>query len=175
MILAVAKGDWVWWASDLAVWSGVVFALLVFVLAAFALKPILAAMRQRQEQILATLSRAEAAREEARRLIDKQDAERTKSRALARSLVKEAKADAERTHRTIVERAKDEAERARQRSERETGLLAQKAMHELWMTTTDLSTRLAERILARALSEEDQRRLVDEAIADVAATVGGAV
>jgi F-type H+-transporting ATPase subunit b len=171
-MLLAATGDWVWWAFDLAFWTAVVFVILVVVLAWFAGSPLVEAMRQRQSEILERVSRAEQARKEVEQLLQKQDEERTKSRAAARALIREAKSDADRVRLEVVARARTEAERMQQRAEREIGLLRHKAVYELWVLATDLSASAAEQMVRNELSPDDRRRLVDAAIAEISAATG---
>lgn len=149
---------------DLSVWSIVVFFILCAVVALATGKPLNEAMQKRERSIVESLTQAEIAREEGRKLEAEFERQRIKSREFAKSLIEEAKADAKRARDIILERANAEAARTRARIEREINLARLKATHELWLTATELSTDMARKILASQLNEADHRRLIREAM-----------
>jgi F-type H+-transporting ATPase subunit b len=163
----LAAGEWPWWALDLGFWSIVVFVLLVAVLGRFASKPIIRGMRERQRRMMEILARAERAREEAGRLLEKQDRERTRSRALARELVAEARRDAEATRNDVIARAREEAKLLKLRAEREIALRKQRTTHEVWTLAASLAVHVAARILETRMTPEDHRRLVHESLEEI--------
>lgn len=171
MLLAEHAAGYVWY-HDLSIWSGVVFVILASVLGRFAGRPIAAAMRQREESVLASLRQAEITRADTARLRQHHELERQKSRRHAEALVAEARRDAERTQKDIVARVHDDVQRLQQRVQREIVLAKRKALDELWQTATELSLETAGRILAVGLSADDHRRLVDQAVADLARAAG---
>lgn len=171
MLLAEHAAAYVWY-HDLSIWSGVVFVILVAVLARFAGRPIATAMHEREEAVLASLRQAEITRAETDRLRQQHELERAKARKHAEALVAEARRDAERTQKEIIARVQEDVQRLRQRMQREIVLAKRKALDELWQTATELSLDTAGRILALGLSADDHCRLIDQAVADLATRVG---
>jgi F-type H+-transporting ATPase subunit b len=171
MLLAEHVADYVWY-HDLSIWSGVVFVILVSVLGRFAGRPIAIAMREREEAVLSSLRQAEITRAETDRLRRLHEQERQKARKQAEALVAEAHRDAERTRNDILAHVQEDVKRLQRRVQREIVLAKRKALDELWQTATELSLETAGRILAVGLSADDHRRLIDQAMADLAQAAG---
>lgn len=174
MILLAVEGSPAWFAFDLAFWQGVVFVLLFLGLAFYAGPPIAAAMRRRQTLIVESLRQAQEAAEEIRQIREQQTREREKSRQMAEALLTRAGADAKRIHAEILVRAKEDAESFQRRVDRDIRLATQRAAQELWQVTTALSTHAAEELLRHELDPQDHRRLIDESLAEISQSVGGA-
>lgn len=155
------------WALDLQIWSGVIFVLLLAVLGVFVLPSIGQAMRKRQESIVERVHVAQNALAEIERIRERHKVERRRMMQEAADLKREAEADAKRMRTEMLEKAKAEAERITQRVDREIGLATQKAMHELWSTSAELSVHLARRILQTHLEPADQQRLIDHAVQEI--------
>lgn len=166
MIVFSAHDGYVW-QSDLALWSGVVFVLLVVLLAKFAAPSIVAAMHSREQSIVDSLRQADIALNEAAIIREQHEKARVASRQAAAALVVEAKRDAAQMRTEHVARARTEADRIAQRARREITLARRKALDELWMRTTDLSATLAEKLVASRLTPDDHRRLVNQAISEI--------
>jgi F-type H+-transporting ATPase subunit b len=172
MIIAAAAGDYAWYL-DLAIWSGVVFLVLLAILAKFVATPVASAMDERQKSTLETLSQAQIAQERVRELRRQQEQQKARSRERAVALIADAERDAKRLREEIVARMQAECEVLLARMEREIELVRRRSVHELWRTTTDVTTTVAEKILRTRLTDDDHRRLVDEAIAEIAVAAKG--
>jgi F-type H+-transporting ATPase subunit b len=161
------------WAFDLQIWSQVVFGILVVVLFVFVGTPLSDAMRRRRHNIVEGLRQADLAEEELRKAREAHERERQRFRELARDVIAEANRDAERTKSEILARAESEGKRTRDRSDREIRMATQRTLHEIWSTAANLSSTVAEKIIANELNAEDHDRLVREAIGDIGSAVGG--
>src|SRR5207302_5294192 len=82
---------------DLAIWTVVVFLVLVFVLSRFAWKPMLAGLKQREDSIRGALAEAAKAREEAHALRTQLQQEMGQAHEKVRAIIEEAKRDAQAT------------------------------------------------------------------------------
>lgn len=160
-LFAASTGQY-FWATDLGLWSGVVFVLLCLILSVAGGKPLIEAMSRRQLKIADELNQAAIAEAEADRAMARHEEEKTRLQAEAKALVTQAKKDAERIKADIVARAQAEVKSSQDRVEKEIRLFRQKAMQELWLTAAELSVGKAEQMIRTQLNADDHRRLIDE-------------
>ena len=151
----------------LMVWTLVTFALTFFVLRRYAFGAIQKAIDERRERVRQAVEEADNARAEARKLLEEH-----------RQLIGQAKRDAEeilaearRTSEAMMRRMKEETEEERQRrldeTRRQIEAETRRALEEIRAEVADLSLIAAEKVARRALSEEDQRRLIEEAVGEL--------
>jgi F-type H+-transporting ATPase subunit b len=155
------------WALDLTVWSIIVFLILLFVLGRFAWKPMLAGLAKREKDIHAAVSDAQHAREEAQRLKEDIQAERDKMAAMHQETIDQARAEAQRVAEDTVAQAKAEAQAERDRLRREIETERAQAQRELFARVAELATLVSAKAIRRQMTEDDHRRLVDEALAEL--------
>ena len=139
-------------------WTTVSFAILYFILAKFAWKPILGAVNEREKSIKDALSAAEKAKEEMASL--KADNEKILNEAnLQReSLLKEAR---EIRSRIIADAESEATEKANKLIESaKTAIENEKlaAMKELNNTVVDLSLNIAEKLLSKELDNKEKQQ-----------------
>ena len=65
-------------------------------------------------------------------------------------------------------RANEEINAEKQRARHELEVARDQALQELWTQAASLATLISAKAIGRSLSEEDHRRLVDEAVRDLA-------
>ncbi len=94
---------------DLAIWTGVVFALLFFVLSKFAWPQISAALEERELRIEDNIAAAQGKHEEAKLLLAQHEAKLATAADDVRALLEEARRDAEHTKAQILVEAKQAA------------------------------------------------------------------
>jgi F-type H+-transporting ATPase subunit b len=147
-----------------AVWTVVIFGLVLVVLGKFAWGPILKALQSRETFIRESLEKAQSDRLEAearlKEYLDKINA----SRAEATAIVDEGRKDAEAVKHRIEQDAREEAEKIIARGKHEIELATATAVKELYTTSAKLATELAGRILAREIKPQDHERLIADAI-----------
>ena len=138
------------------------FLLLLFILQKFLYKPILNALKSRQEKIQKGLEEAERA---SKRLAEAEaEAERilAEAKAKAQEIISQATQEGNRIREEIIVQAKAEAsrilERARMEAEREREL----AMAELRRQAIDLAVLTARKIVGQALDEKAQHRIIND-------------
>ncbi|MBU0637254.1 MAG: F0F1 ATP synthase subunit B [Planctomycetes bacterium] len=153
-----------------AIWSIVVFLLLLGALRVLAWKPILTALQQREKFIQGTLDDAKRERSEAERLLAEHRAQMEQAREQATGIVDEGRRRAEEAGRQIQEQARAETEQMVARAKRELELATASAVKELYDQTASLAVTVAGSIIRKELSVEDHRQLVDESLARMKAT-----
>jgi F-type H+-transporting ATPase subunit b len=151
-----------------ALWTLVVFGLVVLVLGKFAWGPILAVLQKREDFIRQSLETARREREEAearlKEYVDKLNA----ARAEATAIVEEGRRDAEATKRRIEEEARAEAQKIVARGKREIEIATETAIGEIYRVAARLSTEAASRILEREIKPADHERLIAQSIEELA-------
>jgi F-type H+-transporting ATPase subunit b len=151
----------------LMIWTIVCFLVVLFVLKRFAFGPIQKTIDDRRERIEKSIEEADNAREEARRLLE----EHRQLIGQAKSESEEILADARRVADAQRERVKVETEEDRQRrleeTRRQIEQATQQAIGQIRDEVGKLSLLAAEKITRKTLTGDDQRRLIDEALAEI--------
>lgn len=155
-------------ALDLSIWTIAVFLLLLFVLSKYAWKPLIAALEHREKNISSALEEAKAAREEAQRLQAQLAEEAAKAQDKVRETIDQARRDAEKLSAEMMAKAKADIQSERDRLRREIDLARDQAVQVIWGQAADLATLISSKAIRKSLSAEDHKRLVDEAIGDLA-------
>lgn len=150
-----------------ALWTLVIFGLVVFVLGKFAWKPILKGLNDREAFIRASLEQAKRDRDEAELRLKEYNEKLVHARKEATEIVEEARRDADVVKHKIEEAGRAEAAAMVERAKREIAIATDSAKKELYSVSADLATRIAEKLLVRELSPADHDRLLREAIDDI--------
>jgi F-type H+-transporting ATPase subunit b len=151
----------------LMIWTIICFALAFFILRRYAFGPIQQAINERRDRIRRSLDEADAARNEARRLLEEHRALIGQARGQAEQILAEARrvADAQR------ERVKEETEADRQRRLEETRRQIEaethRALEQIRSEVAELTLVAASKVTGKALDDADHRRLIDEAISEL--------
>ena len=165
--MLVASNPLITVIPGLMIWTLVSFAITLWVLRRYAFGPIQKLIDDRRERIRQSVEEADRAREEARSLLEEHRALIAQARSEAESILTEARkiADAQR------ERMREETEEDRQRRLEETNRqiqqATQQALGEIRREVANLSLLAAEKITRKTLTGDDQRRLIDEALAEI--------
>ncbi|MDO4587213.1 MAG: F0F1 ATP synthase subunit B [Planctomycetia bacterium] len=150
--------------TDLAIWTGVVFLGLVFILGKFAFKPIVKALDDREQSMLDQVLAAEKANADARDLLQQYQQKLSDSEAEVRHMIETARADAEKVAQGIVEKAKIAAENEHQKALKEIESATDFALQELAAKSAGLATTLAGRILKEQIDPAKHSQLINGAI-----------
>lgn len=139
-------------------WTTVSFAILYFILAKFAWKPILGAVNEREKSIKDALSAAEMAKEEMASLKADNEKILNEAKLQRESLLKEAR---EIRSRIIADAESEATEKANKLIESaKTAIENEKsaAMKELNNTVVDLSLNIAEKLLSKELDNKEKQQ-----------------
>jgi F-type H+-transporting ATPase subunit b len=147
-----------------AVWTLVVFAVLLVFLGKFAWGPILSALQGREEFIRDSLEQAKTAREEAEARLAEYEAKLATARQEVDAMLEEGRRDNAAMRRREEEQAREETEKMLARARREIDIAKETAVKDLFDRATQLSVEVAGRILEREVSAADHGRLIDDAI-----------
>jgi F-type H+-transporting ATPase subunit b len=157
--------------SDLAIYTFVVFLLLLAILSKFAWPPIIKALEERERHIANHIAAAEAKHEDAKRLFAEHEAKLAAAAGEVRALLEEARRDAEVTKRRIEEDGRKAAAEEVARASREIERAKDVALNELAVTSANLAIELGQTVVREKLatSPEHQARIVREALSKLAA------
>ncbi|MEX1097863.1 MAG: F0F1 ATP synthase subunit B [Planctomycetales bacterium] len=149
---------------DLAIYTFVVFLLLLAILWKVAWKPIAVALDKREAAVRANIEAAEQARRRAERMLDEHAAKLASVQDEVKEILAEARRDAEHTRQDIISDARNEAEASRQRAIVDIERARDQAMKELFDSMGDLVTQATAHVVGRSLGDADHDRLIDEAL-----------
>jgi F-type H+-transporting ATPase subunit b len=152
---------------DLAIWTVVVFLILLFVLRKFAWGPMLEGLKKREDSIRAALDEAAKARDEAHGIRLQLQQEMGQAHEKVKAIIDEAKRDAHVTAEEMIAKAKADIGQERERLHREIQVETDQALQSLWTRAADLATMISAKALGRELDGEGHRRLIDEALTDL--------
>lgn len=141
--------------------------ILLFVLQKFLFKPLTQFLARRAEGIRQSLDEARQAREAAARAQEEYRAQVAATQREAAALREQAQREVEEERQRLLRASREEAQRlvaeARAAIEQET----RRARAQLREEAVNLSVAVAERLLERSLTGEDQRRLAEKYIREV--------
>ncbi|TVQ76984.1 MAG: F0F1 ATP synthase subunit B [Flavobacteriales bacterium] len=149
-------------------WTTIAFGILVLLLKAFAWKPILNTIKEREDSIDNALKSAEKAREEMKSLQADNEKILAEARAERDAMMKEGRDLRDKTIEAAKETAKIEAEKIITSAREQIELQKKAAMTELKNQVAALSIDMAEKILRRELSDaKQQEALINELLEDI--------
>ena len=151
----------------LMIWTIICFLVVLFVLKRWAVGPIQQMIDTRRERIEQAIAEADNAREEARNLLE----EHRKLIGQAKSQSEEILAEARKVGDAQRERVRQATEEDRQRrleeTRRQIDQATVQALGQIRDEVGKLSLLAAEKITRKSLTDADQQRLIDEALAEI--------
>ena len=151
----------------LMVWTILTFLIVLWVLRRFAFGRIQAMLDQRRDRIREALDEADKAREEARELRELVRKEREEAKVERERILDESRRQAQvqlDQARTAADTdLKERLEKNREELEAENARLREQIRRDV----VELTLLASEKVTGKVLDEDDQRRLIDETIAEV--------
>ena len=149
---------------DLAIFTGIIFLLLLMILSKFAWGPISEALQNREEGLLTQLEEAKRSNEEAQRLLAEHQSQLDGAADEVRSLIEQAKREAETQKDGILAEAQAAAKSEKDRAVREIDAAKNLALKDLAEKSVDTAVGLAGRIVRKQLSADDHAQLIQDAL-----------
>jgi F-type H+-transporting ATPase subunit b len=149
-------------------WSILIFLVFFLLLTKFAWKPVLGAIKAREEMIKGSLESAEQAREEMKKLQSDNEAILRKAREEREEILKEGRDVRDKLISEAKVRASDEADKLVEKAR--TGIESEKrkALAEIHEQVANLSVDIASKLLGEKLkSTPEQAKLIDAYIKDI--------
>jgi F-type H+-transporting ATPase subunit b len=151
----------------LMVWTLITFTIAVYILWKFAFGPIQRLLDERRQAVQESMNAAEQARDEAHRLLEEYKETLAKVRLEAEEILERSRTTGEHAKAELMTEARAQSDRvlaqAHDQIERDT----RAALRELKGQIAELTALAAEKVAAGSLSDKDQQRLIDEALAEL--------
>ncbi len=151
----------------LMVWTLVAFAATMFLLNKLAFPRIADALDKRQRAIEESIDTAEQTKKEADLLLEEYRERLREARDQAEEIVARARKAGEVHERDSLEKAKAQREELMEQTRRDIESETRRAIQEIRNEVADLTVLATEKVTRKTLTEEDQRRLVEEALQEV--------
>ena len=148
-------------------WTWVTFIALMIVLYKFAWKPILNALKQRENAIKDSLEQAEKAKEEAKQILSENQNSLAKAEDEARKIIEQSKHYAEGLKEQILKDSKEQAKKLIEEASAEIDRKKDAAFSELKNQVAEISVKAAEKILRENLDAQKNKQIVDKYISDI--------
>ena len=153
--------------SSLIFWEIISFAILLWVLSKFAIPPIVEALDTRERKIRDTIEQAEHSQAAAEKRLQDYEAKLRGAAQEAEAIVAEAKNQAQRLLEENEQRLRAESDRIKSDTTQEIERERRRALQDIRQEAADLALLVAEKVLTRSLTDDDHRRLANEALAAV--------
>jgi F-type H+-transporting ATPase subunit b len=151
----------------LMIWTLIAFLAALFILRKWAWPAITDALDKRQHAIEESIDTAERARAEAAGLLEEYRERLKEARAQADEIVARARKAGEVRERESLEEAKVKRDELMEQTRRDIEAETRRAIQEIRKEVGDLTILATEKVTRKSLDEDDQRRLVEEALSDL--------
>jgi F-type H+-transporting ATPase subunit b len=147
-----------------SLWTVVAFGLLVLVVGKLAWKPLLNGLKDREDRIRQEIMAAENARKQAEKTLADYNSRVEQLEQKARQMTEEAAREAHRVGQEIAEKARQESMAIKQKAQDDIDAAHEAAKNRLWEETGDIVLALSSRVLGRTITDDDNQRLIREAV-----------
>ena len=151
----------------LMIWTLVVFVISMYILNKVAWPRIAAALDRRQRAIEESIDTAERTRAEADRLLEEYRERLAEARNQADEIVARARRAGEKHESETIAEAKAKREEMMEQTRRDIEAETRRAIQEIRKEVADLTVAATEKVTRKSLTEEDQKRLVEEALSEL--------
>ena len=151
-------------SPGLMIWTLVIFGITLFILKRYVFGPVGQAIEKRRTEIAQSIEEAERSRDEATALLEDYKTRLAEARREADALREQARKDGERQAQELLAQAQQQRERVLADAEVQISAEARAAAAGLRDQVATLALLAAEKVSRSSLSDEDHRRLIEEAI-----------
>ncbi|MCB1148295.1 MAG: F0F1 ATP synthase subunit B [Leptospiraceae bacterium] len=149
-------------------WTTVLFLVFFFILRGVAWKPIMNALKEREENIATSLAEAVTGREEMEKLTADNQALLREAKVEREKILKEAKAQGDQLVSLARKEAADAGAKEREKAKQQIETEKNAALAEIKSTAAALAIEVAEKILRREFqNKENQEAYAEKLIADL--------
>ena len=149
------------------IWTIVVFAISFYILRKAVFPRIGEALDKRAQKIEGEIDAAEHTRAEADKILEEYRERLKEARSQAEEIVQRARQAADTHEHESRERGQELIAEATKRGERDIEVASKRALDDLRREVADLTIMATEKVTRKTLTSEDQRRLVEEALAEL--------
>jgi F-type H+-transporting ATPase subunit b len=151
----------------LMVWTLVLFGVSLYILWKVAFPRIAEALDRRQKAIEESIDTAERTRREADELLAEYRERLTAARHQADEIVARARKAGEQVEADLATKGRERREELLEQARKDIETETRRAIQEIRAEVADLTILATEKVTRKTLTEEDQRRLVEEAVAEL--------
>ena len=151
----------------LMIWTLLVFAISMYVLGKLAFPRIAEALDKRQRAIEEAIDTADRTKREADELLHEYRSRLSEARTQADEIVARARKSAEHHEAESVADAKRKREEMMQATQKEIAAETKRAIQSIRAEVADLTVLATEKVTRRTLDENDQRKLVEDALSEL--------
>jgi F-type H+-transporting ATPase subunit b len=151
----------------LMIWTLLAFGLTLFVLYKLAFPKIAEALDRRQRAIEDSIDAATRLRTEAEELLEQYRERLKQARAQADEILVRARKAAEVREAEALHEAKERREELLAQTKRDIEAETRRAIQEIRNEVADLTILATEKVTRKTLTDEDQKRLVEEALSEL--------
>jgi F-type H+-transporting ATPase subunit b len=151
----------------LMVWTLITFTIAVYILVRFAFGPIQRLLDERRQTVQDSMDVAEETRAEAHRLLEEYKTTLAKVRSEAEEILERSRTTGEHAKAEIMAEAKAQSERVLSQAHEQIERDMRAAVRELKGQIAELTALATEKVAAGSLTAADQKRLIDEALAEL--------
>jgi len=153
--------------TGLMIWTLVTFVIVLIVLRKYAYGPLQQVIDERRKAISADLDAAETARTEAQQALAEYRQQLAEARKEATKIVEDARRVGDERRAAAVAELEAEKARLMRQTQEEIQAETRQALNAIKQQVADLAVAATEKVVRARLDEAEQRRLIDEALADV--------
>ncbi len=154
-------------ALGLMIWTLVLFGITMFVLAKVAFPRIQEALDKRAKAIADAIEEAQRSREESEKLLAEYRARLKEAREQAEEIVARARKASEAAKTEAAKEGKEKREELVAAARRDIEAETRRSLQQIRKEVADLTVLATEKVTRKALDADDQKRLVEEALAEV--------
>src|SRR3712207_1497027 len=151
----------------LMIWTLLVFGISMYVLAKVAFPRIAEALDKRQRAIEDSIETSERVKTEAEQLLQEYRERLAEARGQADDIVARARKTAEAHENEVLAEAKGKREEMMEQTRRDIEAETRRAIQEIRKEVADLTVAATEKVTRKSLTDDDQKRLVEEALAEL--------
>ncbi len=151
----------------LMIWTLLLFGISMYVLAKVAFPRITEALDRRQRAIEDSIDAADRTRQEADNLLAEYRERLKDARQQADEIVARARKAAEVHERDAQEESQSRREQMMEQTRRDIESETRRAIEEIRREVADLTVLATEKVTRKTLTEQDQRRLVEDALSEL--------
>ncbi len=151
----------------LMIWTLLLFGIMMFVLSMYVFPKIGDALEKRANAVAESIDAAKRTREEADELLQEYRERLREAREQAEDIVTRSRHASERFAEESKSEAKKQREEMMEQTRRDIEQETQRALGEIRKEVADLTIAATEKVTRKSLDADDQKRLVEEALAEV--------
>ncbi len=151
----------------LMIWTLLAFLVALWILRKYAWPQITRILDQRRHQIEESIDAAERTRREADELLAEYRQRLAEARSQADDIVARARKTGEAHENEVLAEAKAKREEMMEQTRRDIEAETRRAIQEIRKEVADLTVAATEKVTRKSLTEDDQKRLVEEALQEL--------